>query len=436
MNLGTASAREFRCYGGLLPCIVLMFSAACHGSDFIFPVSYDVQNGNTGAFTYQDDSYAGQGDRTVDGAYLTGGLGQLSDGIVSSLWSWSSQADAAPWIGWQYTDPDVRFVFDEEKFVDTINLHTLANRQAGIDVWDSVAVSLDGGAPTLFPLNASAFTDNSLHSVALPINARATTVRLSLVSDWEWGFLSEVEFVGRPSGPRVAGFAVDGLTWTPTAHAVPLGSSAQSAPLPFTRINQVTLTFDEHVTITAGQVTLTDQSGNDYALFGPFTGQGSEPGSFVATWQTESFLDIGRYTLKLEDGIVDDDGNSLDGEWTNDVSTASGDGQPGGDFSFTFNVLPGDANQDGLVSIVDAIEVRNLVGKTLADPAYSALHDIDARGSVELADVYATLTRAFDVLPPQPASSAAAVPEPTGVAAMLGAIAVFCVARRRRVKSS
>ncbi len=52
--------------------------------------------------------------------------------------------------------------------------------------------------------------------------------------------------------------------------------------------------------------------------------------------------------------VTDQAGHSLDGEWTNGASAwPSGDGIPGGDFQFSFNVLPGDVNQDGIVNAQD-----------------------------------------------------------------------------------
>ena len=49
--------------------------------------------------------------------------------------------------------------------------------------------------------------------------------------------------------------------------------------------------------------------------------------------------------------VKDVSGNALDGEWTNGASVyPSGNGIAGGDFDFAFNVLPGDANGDGIVN--------------------------------------------------------------------------------------
>jgi hypothetical protein len=227
------------------------------------------------------------------------------------------------------------------------------------------------------------------------------------------------------AGPKVTAVAVGGLTWNADGYSIPLGMFDQSLPLPFTRINQVSLTFDEHVTFGDAQATLTDAAGNEYSVFGPLVSPGAEPGTLKATWQTEEFLALGRYELRLGDAILDDDGNPLDGEWTNDVSTKSGDGQPGGEFAFAFNVRPGDVNQNGIVNLFDWLEVRNLRGAAFGSLEYNILHDIDGRHGIDTADFFAVPLRAFDILPPLPAPSAAAVPEPSGIehAAVLGAFA-------------
>ncbi len=57
----------------------------------IRPVSYDAPNGYTGSYEYWDESYSGIGDTSIDGAALTGGLGDLADGIVANdNWTWSN----------------------------------------------------------------------------------------------------------------------------------------------------------------------------------------------------------------------------------------------------------------------------------------------------------------------------------------------------------
>lgn len=232
--------------------------------------------------------------------------------------------------------------------------------------------------------------------------------------------------------PQVVGVDVGGLTWGNNGYAIPLGTTDQSLPLPHTRINQISLTFGEHVTFGDEQAVLVDSAGNEYTLFGPLVAPGAQPGTYKATWQTETFLDLGRYTLRLGDGVVDDDGHALDGEWTNDASAASGDGEPGGEFVFAFNVLPGDVNQDGIVNLFDLIAIRNSQGATASGETYSPLHDIDASGAINLTDVLLSGGRLFDVLPPLPAASAAAVPEPSSLILPALAISALVVVRYRR----
>ena len=79
---------------------------------------------------------------------------------------------------------------------------------------------------------------------------------------------------------------------------------------------------------------------------------------------TEKFV-IGVDNADGSDPIEDAAGNRLDGDWTNPTSTSdtgdrvypSGNGVAGGNFDFRFNVLPGDANQDGVVNFSDLNKV-------------------------------------------------------------------------------
>ena len=52
---------------------------------FVSPVTYDMRNGDTGSYNYWDKNYTGSGSTTTDSALLTGGLGDLTDGIVTTL---------------------------------------------------------------------------------------------------------------------------------------------------------------------------------------------------------------------------------------------------------------------------------------------------------------------------------------------------------------
>ena len=58
-----------------------------------------------------------------------------------------------------------------------------------------------------------------------------------------------------------------------------------------------------------------------------------------------------RLMLSVFDSVTDENGQSLDGEWIDAVSEISGDGSPGGQFDFRFNILAGDITNDGVVNL-------------------------------------------------------------------------------------
>ena len=95
--------------------------------------------------------------------------------------------------------------------------------------------------------------------------------------------------------------------------------------------------------------------------------------------------------------IEDTAGNRLDGEWANPTSTSdtgdsiypSGNGVAGSDFDFRFNVLPGDANQDGSVNFADLNKV--LTNYNLTGMSWSQ-GNVTGDGIVNFADLNKVLT--------------------------------------------
>ena len=54
------------------------------GAAAVTPDSYDMLNGNTGSFQYWDQIYNGAGCVTCDNAALSGGRGDLTDGVIAA----------------------------------------------------------------------------------------------------------------------------------------------------------------------------------------------------------------------------------------------------------------------------------------------------------------------------------------------------------------
>ena len=117
-------------------------------------------------------------------------------------------------------------------------------------------------------------------------------------------------------------------------------------------LNTISIVFSKPVSGVAAAGLLLGDSGNNGGTSSGITVSGeSNPSTTVAKFTLSGSLSSNKYYLDLAAaGITDAAGATLDGEWTTSVSTfaaGSGDGAPGGDFVFRFNVLAGDVNRDG-----------------------------------------------------------------------------------------
>ena len=108
----------------------------------VIPTSYDMPNGQTsGTFDFFDDSYSGSGDTTVAGAALSGGLGQLTDGVFAPS-SWYDPYDGTgAWVGWHTINPIITFNFEDVFDFTSISFQF---DHAGGPVRAPVAVSVNG----------------------------------------------------------------------------------------------------------------------------------------------------------------------------------------------------------------------------------------------------------------------------------------------------
>jgi hypothetical protein len=226
-------------------------------------------------------------------------------------------------------------------------------------------------------------------------------------------------------GPKVIGVSAGSTTWGPVFRgrndaSVPFGAN-QFHPLPWTALDQVRVQFDRMVDVQREDLVLRGVGGGMYPL------SGFEPPSldnaYTATWTLGSRIGADRLELTLNadpnaGGVfgLDDGHQALDGEWVDGVTDKrSGDGRPGGDFHFRFNVLPGDVNGDGTVLADDFADVKRRFFTTSNNPgpgdnptSYNYRADVDGSGGI-LADDYAEVKkRFFTTLPDAPAPTMAA----------------------------
>jgi hypothetical protein len=105
-------------------------------------------------------------------------------------------------------------------------------------------------------------------------------------------------------------------------------------------------------------------------------------------------LEANKIRLTVDDALMDDAGNNLDGQWTDGADTMpSGDGAAGGDFSYRINSLPADGNRDAGVSVTDLVNIAQRMGTSTTVGNYSAFFDINADAEIQIADLSTTAMR-------------------------------------------
>lgn len=159
-----------------------------------------------------------------------------------------------------------------------------------------------------------------------------------------------------PTAPRVTGVTIGSSATAQPVYAVPSGSGAQLTTVPLGMADQVKITFDKPAVVEQGDLLVSGLLQGAYTV----AGFSYDAPTRTATWTLAAPLPADLVTLQLNaDGSspVTGDGLRLDGEWNNPTDVGdpassmfpSGDGAEGGDFLFSFTVLPGDANRDNIV---------------------------------------------------------------------------------------
>lgn len=243
------------------------------------------------------------------------------------------------------------------------------------------------------------YVDNYSISIVAPFDAPHVTRVFVKGSTWTQPFL---DYLAANSANSSAKYG----------YAVPTGAN-QLKTLPWSNLNTISIQFDEPMGIQEEELLMVGSSIYNVAAS---TFAYNEVDR-VCTWQLKTTFVADKLYVKLAGSgaaaAQDETGIALDGEFTTGTSTfPSGDGNVGGDFIFRLNVLPGDANQNGVVQATDGILVRNLLNKATDAAGYSALADCNGNGVIQATDGIVIRNNLNDTLPPN---------EP---------LAVFSVARR------
>ncbi len=180
------------------------------------PTSYSMPNGDGqasgGTYNYWDRNYTGTGSTTTDGAALSGGLGKLTDGVVSTQ-PWylvSNNAGTGDYVGWYSPvtlDPVLTFNFAGSPVINGVTIQ-LDNTQVG-GVYAPRAILIDGVSHSFTP--PSAGTVGSISFTGLNLLGGSHTVEFDQQLP-SWTFVSEISFDGSSSAiPEPAAIALLGV---------------------------------------------------------------------------------------------------------------------------------------------------------------------------------------------------------------------------------
>ena len=122
---------------------LVILGAASSAYAALTPDSYNMLNGNSGSYNYWDETYNGAGCVTCDNAALSGGRGDLTDGIIATDNWFVTEAPAGngPYVGWTL-DPTITFHWNAPVNVSSVTFHfDDSNGSGGVSAPASVDVN-------------------------------------------------------------------------------------------------------------------------------------------------------------------------------------------------------------------------------------------------------------------------------------------------------
>ena len=215
------------------------------------------------------------------------------------------------------------------------------------------------------------------------------------------------------ANPTVVDFEVGGTQWTTqfkdylVAHSlgthgyrVPTGSASQIKSLPWKNIDTIVVAFSDDVDVRCDHLSLSGVNATNFSIQ-QFS---YDVASHRATWIFSAPLAPNSYSVEIDgDGVAPVKnlyGAALDGEWTTSASTfPSGNAAAGGDFTFAFRVLVGDANQSNTVDYYDYLNAVAKNGLTTTSTGYAPLYDFNGSGDHSTADANEASSRMWAAYP-------------------------------------
>jgi hypothetical protein len=188
----------------------LMLAGAARAASPLSPVSYDMHNGHGqasgGSFNYWDLAYSGSGSTGTDNALLSGGLGDLTDGVITTS-NWVDAENAAgtgPYVGWRQAvlpgSVPITFHFGGAVSIDTLSIHADdSGGLGGVSLPSAVLFTWEGGGSAAFSVIDPDVGTEPSWLVYSGLGITGTSwVGVALSYGNEWVFIDEVSFTGAP----------------------------------------------------------------------------------------------------------------------------------------------------------------------------------------------------------------------------------------------
>ncbi|MGD8451975.1 MAG: C25 family cysteine peptidase [Phycisphaerae bacterium] len=187
--------------------------------NMLMPASYDMLNGETGRYTYYDDAYDGDGNNQQALAPLSGGLGDLTDGVIATQ-DWDTTP--LPYVGWQTVDPTITFHFAQWVNVSKVTLHLDdSNGNGGVYPPEDVTFVMGGETLQFDVPDPAAGTPFAATFEGLDLMGDTLEMTIADHSSSRYFMLSEVEIYGRSCrGDLNCDGAVDNFDIAPFVLAV------------------------------------------------------------------------------------------------------------------------------------------------------------------------------------------------------------------------
>jgi hypothetical protein len=157
-----------------------------------------------------------------------------------------------------------------------------------------------------------------------------------------------------------------------------IGSDGSPHTVPWMDWQSIQIGFSENVVVRATDLQVTGVAVAQY----PLSNFSYDSALHTATWTLVTVPAQDELTLTLSDVVTDAAHNRLDGEAGNPL-LPSGDGQPGGNFSVSLRVAPGDFHHD------NALDARDIDAVAAAMRNDDPLADLDGDGQSTTGDILA-----------------------------------------------